>query len=237
MPPTFELWRTDGSAAGTIKLTDQPAQRFNSFAAFGDFLIFSVDTLEDGNELFRSDGTRNGTYRLRDINASQANSRAVFAATPQRSSSRPRTASTAARVEDGRHGRRDGDAQGVRRAIRCDPIVGGDGRRRVLRRRRRHARPAALRSDGTAAGTRMVPAGAVHRQPGDGAAAAHRERRLRCAAFTPAEAQTVRARHGRAAAAVVAPPYISVRTLRVFGSPGDDVIRVTRRAMTRASST
>lgn len=66
-----ELWRTDGTAAGTILLKDiKPAALSSTPIILGTYsnkLIFSADDLVHGREPWLSDGTPGGTSMLRDI--------------------------------------------------------------------------------------------------------------------------------------------------------------------------
>ncbi len=66
-----ELWRSDGTAAGTVLVKDiRPASPFNSnpanLAQVGDKLFFSAFDSQ-GNEPFVSDGTDAGTFQLVDL--------------------------------------------------------------------------------------------------------------------------------------------------------------------------
>jgi len=67
-----ELWVSDGTSGGTVRVKDihptgssSPA----SLTAVGSVLFFSADDGVDGRELWTSDGTEPGTVRVRDINA------------------------------------------------------------------------------------------------------------------------------------------------------------------------
>jgi len=66
-----ELWRTDGTAAGTILLKDiKPAALSSTPIILGTYnnkLIFSADDLTHGREPWLSDGTPAGTSMLKDI--------------------------------------------------------------------------------------------------------------------------------------------------------------------------
>lgn len=66
-----ELWRTDGTEAGTILLKDIKAGPFSAtpiiLGVYNNQLIFSADDLTHGREPWLSDGTPNGTVMLRDI--------------------------------------------------------------------------------------------------------------------------------------------------------------------------
>lgn len=80
------LWRTDGTPGGTVKLTNFPdgdqgvnGNYFISAHVFRDrghtnLMYFSAETAEHGSELWRSDGTAQGTFMLKDINPGSANS-------------------------------------------------------------------------------------------------------------------------------------------------------------------
>ena len=64
-----ELWRTDGSADGTVQVADiNPAgsSSAGSFTRLGDAVLFSAFNAT-GDELWRTDGTSAGTFQLRDI--------------------------------------------------------------------------------------------------------------------------------------------------------------------------
>jgi ELWxxDGT repeat protein len=73
-----ELWRTDGTAAGTFPLMDinpGPAHSSPSLPTFHDGLLyFTADDGTAGRELWVTDGTPNGTRRLTDINPGPAHS-------------------------------------------------------------------------------------------------------------------------------------------------------------------
>lgn len=71
-----ELWRSDGTAAGTVLVKDiapGPASSMeetsgrNLTAVLGSTLFFIADDLTSGAELWASDGTEAGTRRVRDI--------------------------------------------------------------------------------------------------------------------------------------------------------------------------
>ncbi|HEV7331569.1 MAG TPA: ELWxxDGT repeat protein [Flavisolibacter sp.] len=76
-----EIWRTDGTEAGTTMLGDLTAGpggsamkgAFNLFSA-GNYLLFTITTLNEGYELWRSDGTEAGTTMVKDINPGMASS-------------------------------------------------------------------------------------------------------------------------------------------------------------------
>lgn len=66
-----DVWRTDGSAAGTFRVKDiNPywGARATFMGTLGDVLYFAADDGEHGRELWRSDGTEAGTLLVKDIN-------------------------------------------------------------------------------------------------------------------------------------------------------------------------
>ena len=78
-----ELWRSDGTTAGTAIVANigPGAIGFGgvitfsrAIAAHGGVLYFMAEDAQSGPELWRSDGTREGTYRLADINPGAAGS-------------------------------------------------------------------------------------------------------------------------------------------------------------------
>ncbi|MGL5095727.1 MAG: ELWxxDGT repeat protein, partial [Planctomycetia bacterium] len=72
-----ELWRSDGTAAGTFLLKDiQPGAGSSSpegFAALNGFLVFEANNGATGRELWKTDGTAAGTVLIRDLNPGTAN--------------------------------------------------------------------------------------------------------------------------------------------------------------------
>jgi ELWxxDGT repeat protein len=66
-----ELWRTDGTEAGTVRLTDVCPGRCNSFVNsiqfFQDRIYFAADDGVSGNELWVTDGTPGSERRVCDI--------------------------------------------------------------------------------------------------------------------------------------------------------------------------
>ena len=71
-----ELWKTDGTEAGTIRVKDiKPGVEFGfpgssfpfGFTAFNGALYFSAYDGVTGRELWKSDGTEAGTVRVKDI--------------------------------------------------------------------------------------------------------------------------------------------------------------------------
>ena len=76
-----ELWRTDGTTAGTWLVKDINAGRLSStgvpysqFAATPDGTIYFPAKTQDGDELWESDGTEAGTFEVEDINPGSASS-------------------------------------------------------------------------------------------------------------------------------------------------------------------
>ena len=70
-PNGSELWKSDGTAAGTARLYDVTESPFGlqNYAAVGNLLFFNADDgTGAGNELWKSDGTSGGTTMVRDIN-------------------------------------------------------------------------------------------------------------------------------------------------------------------------
>src|SRR6266516_1498837 len=69
----YELWKTDGTTAGTVEVKDINPGPYPATSEPGDFvnlngiLIFNADDGVHGKELWRSDGTEAGTYMVKDI--------------------------------------------------------------------------------------------------------------------------------------------------------------------------
>jgi ELWxxDGT repeat protein/YD repeat-containing protein len=74
----IELWRTDGTEAGTWQVKDIYAGSSSSypsdFVKMGGKLYFTAQDSAGGYELWRTDGTRSGTERVADINSGTASS-------------------------------------------------------------------------------------------------------------------------------------------------------------------
>src|SRR5206468_455406 len=67
-----ELWRSDGTDAGTYMLADlDPRFRFGSdpgnFTVIGNTLYFTANEPDHGAELWKTDGTTAGTMLMKDI--------------------------------------------------------------------------------------------------------------------------------------------------------------------------
>lgn len=68
----FELWQSDGTQAGTVRVKDINPGAGGSFpnnlVVVGNKLLFWANNGTNGNELWSSDGTTQGTLLLKDIN-------------------------------------------------------------------------------------------------------------------------------------------------------------------------
>ena len=67
----YELWKTDGSRAGTNRVKDinpgEDGSRFSPVGSLGSRFLFRALKPDEGAELFRTDGTAGGTNLVRDI--------------------------------------------------------------------------------------------------------------------------------------------------------------------------
>jgi ELWxxDGT repeat protein len=74
----MELWKTDGTPAGTVLVKDiSPgvgSANPKNFFFFKDKLFFSVDSYTYGRELWRSDGTATDTHMVKDISSASYSS-------------------------------------------------------------------------------------------------------------------------------------------------------------------
>jgi len=75
----YELWKSDGTPAGTTLLKDITQGAGNSYfyrnvTQAGGLVFFSANDGVDGLELWCSDGTTSGTRQVKDINAGSGNS-------------------------------------------------------------------------------------------------------------------------------------------------------------------
>ena len=72
--PNVSLWKTDGTAAGTVEVSTAPNQGIGPFAEANGILYFYGTDATHGTELWRSDGTAAGTHLVADINPGPASS-------------------------------------------------------------------------------------------------------------------------------------------------------------------
>src|SRR5262249_53417285 len=72
----YELWRSDGTAAGTYMVKDivpgSSGSNPQNLIVVGGRLYFTADDGVHGRELWTSDGTAAGTYMLQDIDPGSA---------------------------------------------------------------------------------------------------------------------------------------------------------------------
>ncbi len=68
-----ELWKSDGTANGTIMVKNIGFEQFRSkpkaLTVFKNMIFFTANDEKHGNELWKSDGTELGTVLLKDINS------------------------------------------------------------------------------------------------------------------------------------------------------------------------
>lgn len=115
VPTDQELWKSDGTEAGTVRVKDiNPGEQGSGPAGLANangLLLFSADDGQVGDELWRSDGTEAGTVLVKDINAETKSS------SPQQLTDMDGTLVFAA--DDGINGRQlwrsDGTAAGTAR--------------------------------------------------------------------------------------------------------------------------
>ena len=67
----YELWKTDGTAGGTVALTSLSAANPSSVPCYlttvGNRVYFTTTTVASGNELWVTDGTSSGTMQVADL--------------------------------------------------------------------------------------------------------------------------------------------------------------------------
>jgi len=68
-----ELWRTDGTAAGTVMLTSAVSP-YDYLNVAGNTAFFAAGDATYGYELWESDGTVGGTKMVKDINSGSGSS-------------------------------------------------------------------------------------------------------------------------------------------------------------------
>jgi len=85
-----ELWRSDGTAAGTVVVKDiNPGMSSSSpsnLTVFGSTVYFTANDGSNGTELWKTDGTAAGTVMVRDINVPPGSSSGPANMTPMGSS-------------------------------------------------------------------------------------------------------------------------------------------------------
>src|SRR5262249_40190561 len=73
-----ELWKTDGTEAGTVLVKDifegSSGSSAQQLITFGDAVYFNANDGVHGTELWKSDGTADGTVLVKDINPGAAGS-------------------------------------------------------------------------------------------------------------------------------------------------------------------
>lgn len=70
----YQLWRSDGTSSGTLKIADLQPNHYVTYSTFSltssnGLLFFSQCDNDDGCELWKSDGTEAGTVLVKDINS------------------------------------------------------------------------------------------------------------------------------------------------------------------------
>jgi ELWxxDGT repeat protein len=73
-----ELWRSDGTSAGTVVVKDintgAPSSEPDNFYKYNNMVLFVAKDATHGSELWRTDGTEAGTQLVKDINPNAASS-------------------------------------------------------------------------------------------------------------------------------------------------------------------
>src|SRR5207247_10380157 len=80
----IELWRTDGTPAGTMLVKDidpLASSRPSSLVDFNGTLFFAASYFSAGQKLFQSDGTAAGTVPVKDVNVPGRTDAAISAIT------------------------------------------------------------------------------------------------------------------------------------------------------------
>jgi ELWxxDGT repeat protein len=81
-PCDVELWKSDGTEAGTVRVKDINSGTTGSYPGFltnvGGTLYFAASDGSSGKELFKSDGSEAGTVRVKDIFAGGGSSNPRF---------------------------------------------------------------------------------------------------------------------------------------------------------------
>jgi ELWxxDGT repeat protein/VCBS repeat-containing protein len=70
IPVDWQLWATDGTLTGTVKITNGNFLYAGSLTAINGNLFFAASDSNNGLQLWKSDGTAAGTVMLTDINPS-----------------------------------------------------------------------------------------------------------------------------------------------------------------------
>lgn len=76
-----ELWKSDGTGAGTVLLKDintgVDSSNPDNFYRFNNMALFTATDATHGNEIWKTDGTPGGTVLLKDINPGTASSTSI----------------------------------------------------------------------------------------------------------------------------------------------------------------
>jgi ELWxxDGT repeat protein len=79
-----ELWKSDGTAAGTVMVKDirtgSATSNILSPVALGSLLLFAATDSSSGYELWKSDGTTAGTVMVKDIHPGSSSGGPVYSA-------------------------------------------------------------------------------------------------------------------------------------------------------------
>lgn len=78
----YELWKSDGTADGTVLLKDinpgTASSTPGNFARLNNIVLFTATTAQNGIEVWRTDGTGGGTFMLKDIRPGTASATNFF---------------------------------------------------------------------------------------------------------------------------------------------------------------